>query len=209
MRSTSEPGTCQGISIAELALFTILTIFLIVPSAVAQTLPQPTAPNGCGTGWNRYFVPDSIPLFQCQFKSCCDNHDVCYGKCESSVAGVCVPTPATASAVSATGDWACGAGRGSPGLGVCAAKAAADGPNTRMALTASTAASAGRTGSALRESYCFTFTCRNRSSAPPGSRTAEPSARPDMYRRVPAAQPQEQLRTRCSGSSSPRPSRPG
>lgn len=89
MRSTSEPGTCQGISIAELALFTILTIFLIVPSAVAQTLPQPTAPNGCGTGWNRYFVPDSIPLFQCQFKSCCDNHDVCYGKCESSVAGVC------------------------------------------------------------------------------------------------------------------------
>jgi hypothetical protein len=42
-----------------------------------------TAPNGCGTGWNRYLVPDRIKLVGCEFKAACDAHDICYGACES------------------------------------------------------------------------------------------------------------------------------
>lgn len=38
--------------------------------------------NGCGTGWNTWLVPDSIPVVYCRFESACNKHDVCYGKCE-------------------------------------------------------------------------------------------------------------------------------
>lgn len=42
--------------------------------------------NGCGTGWNSYLVPDRIVLPQCEFRTACDSHDVCYGRCASQVA---------------------------------------------------------------------------------------------------------------------------
>jgi hypothetical protein len=57
-------------------------------SAIAQ-LSTPTAPNGCGSGWSRFFTPNSLPLLKCEFKSSCDGHDVCYGRCETSFTGEC------------------------------------------------------------------------------------------------------------------------
>lgn len=42
-------------------------------------------PNGCGSGWSIYLVPDSIPLAHCAFRAACDGHDDCYGKCEGRV----------------------------------------------------------------------------------------------------------------------------
>ncbi len=44
---------------------------------------QPAPPNGCGTGWNAYLVPDSIRLASCSFRAACDTHDACYDKCRT------------------------------------------------------------------------------------------------------------------------------
>ena len=41
--------------------------------------------NGCGTGWNNWLVPDSIPVLQCKFTEACNQHDLCYGNCEGRV----------------------------------------------------------------------------------------------------------------------------
>jgi hypothetical protein len=51
--------------------------------AVAQSPPDRSSsePNGCGTGWNRYVIPDKIKFIGCDFKKSCDEHDVCYGAC--------------------------------------------------------------------------------------------------------------------------------
>jgi hypothetical protein len=46
-----------------------------------------TETNGCGTGWNRFLVPDRIKIIGCDFKKACDNHDVCYGQCSKFSAG--------------------------------------------------------------------------------------------------------------------------
>lgn len=46
-------------------------------------------PNGCGSGWSVYLVPDSIPVAHCNFKGACDEHDGCYSKCETSTADQC------------------------------------------------------------------------------------------------------------------------
>ena len=53
-------------------------LFLCLGAAHITALGQG---NGCGTGWNSYLVPDRIVLAQCEFRSACDAHDVCYGKC--------------------------------------------------------------------------------------------------------------------------------
>lgn len=37
--------------------------------------------NGCGTGWNKYLVPDNIPIASCKLEAACNAHDVCYSKC--------------------------------------------------------------------------------------------------------------------------------
>lgn len=50
---------------------------------------MPSSPNGCGTGWNRYLVPDSIPVLQCDLHTACNSHDVCYAKCETTLEGDC------------------------------------------------------------------------------------------------------------------------
>ena len=54
-------------------------IILFLLAAIASNTHA--EPNGCGTGWNRYLVPNSVPLAACQFKVSCDQHDICYGKC--------------------------------------------------------------------------------------------------------------------------------
>lgn len=59
-------------SLALLAAF-------VVAGATAQTS------NGCGSGWNVYLVPDSLPLAGCVFRPSCDRHDACYGACEKAV----------------------------------------------------------------------------------------------------------------------------
>lgn len=56
-----------------------LTVCAVFAIGSALTFAQPT--NGCGSGWNAYLVPDSLPLGVCDFKQACDNHDICYGKC--------------------------------------------------------------------------------------------------------------------------------
>lgn len=48
-------------------------------------------PNSCGSGWNTWLVPDSIPILNCQFKSSCDSHDLCYGKCEGRAKDTSAP----------------------------------------------------------------------------------------------------------------------
>lgn len=49
---------------------------------LAFSLDASSQTNGCGSGWNTYLVPDRLPLSSCEFKSACDVHDICYGKCE-------------------------------------------------------------------------------------------------------------------------------
>ena len=37
--------------------------------------------NGCGSGIERYVIPDKLEIIGCDFKKSCDEHDVCYGSC--------------------------------------------------------------------------------------------------------------------------------
>lgn len=58
------------------------------PSIIKTQNPTTTV-NGCGSGWNVWVVPDSIPILNCQFRDACNKHDICYGKCEGSNAPEC------------------------------------------------------------------------------------------------------------------------
>jgi hypothetical protein len=40
---------------------------------------QSTLPNGCGSDFSKYIVPDRVA--NCTMKSACDLHDICYSKC--------------------------------------------------------------------------------------------------------------------------------
>jgi hypothetical protein len=57
-----------------------MIVGLALCGAAAAQGPDPT-PNGCGSGWNTYLVPDYIPIAGCQLESSCNAHDMCYGKC--------------------------------------------------------------------------------------------------------------------------------
>lgn len=57
-------------------------IFLGLNFFVSSFLYAQTS-NGCGSGWSRPFVPDKIQFLGCYFKKACDQHDYCYGACES------------------------------------------------------------------------------------------------------------------------------
>ncbi|MFM9846054.1 MAG: hypothetical protein ACKVP3_02710 [Hyphomicrobiaceae bacterium] len=64
----------------------VLTFILCTAPAYCEDAKEnakllAAAPNGCGSGWNTYLVPDSIPLLRCTFRKACDDHDGCYGKC--------------------------------------------------------------------------------------------------------------------------------
>jgi hypothetical protein len=69
---------------AKMSRIFIIAFFCLYPSL------SNAAPNGCGSGWNVWVVPNSIPLFSCKFKSCCDDHDYCYSRCEGRVDSECV-----------------------------------------------------------------------------------------------------------------------
>jgi len=58
-------------------------------TAFAQQAARTSVPNGCGGKWSRYFVPDSVPIAQCDFRAACYDHDICYAKCENSLTGDC------------------------------------------------------------------------------------------------------------------------
>lgn len=55
--------------------FLFFILLIIAPISNAD-------PNGCGTGWNTYLVPDKLRITGCDFKESCNEHDVCYSKCD-------------------------------------------------------------------------------------------------------------------------------
>lgn len=62
-------------------IFVALAVFLISILVEAQTLPA-LSTNGCGAaGWSSMLVPNSTVISACVFKTACDKHDLCYGKC--------------------------------------------------------------------------------------------------------------------------------
>lgn len=57
--------------------------------SIMKTQNPTTTVNGCGSGWNVWIVPDSIPILNCIFDGACNKHDICYSKCEGSNAPEC------------------------------------------------------------------------------------------------------------------------
>jgi hypothetical protein len=57
------------------------SLALFAFASVSAQPKEEAKTNGCGTGWNRYLIPDKIQFLGCDFKSACDAHDVCYGQC--------------------------------------------------------------------------------------------------------------------------------
>ncbi|WP_159967624.1 hypothetical protein [Pseudomonas sp. 9Ag] len=70
-----------------LRAFVIVFNIMIWSHASAEKIGG-AEPNGCGTGWNAPFVPDSI-IGLCDFSGACSEHDKCYAKCETSLERVC------------------------------------------------------------------------------------------------------------------------
>jgi hypothetical protein len=73
-------------------LITALTLILLVFTSSTHASDKDSSkslPNGCGSGWNRYLVPDSIPVVQCKFKDACNTHDICYSTCEGRLDKEC------------------------------------------------------------------------------------------------------------------------
>ncbi len=73
----------------QLHIVVLCTLLFQSASALGQLSMTPTAPNGCGSRWSLYFVPNYIPVAKCEFASACNTHDLCYGKCETSIDGIC------------------------------------------------------------------------------------------------------------------------
>lgn len=69
-------------------LLAIALQVLIWPLAHGQSA---TRPNGCGSGWERFIVPDRIKLIGCDFRASCDQHDLCYGACGTYESGKSPP----------------------------------------------------------------------------------------------------------------------
>ena len=83
-RSNKSPYACL-----KLHLVCAFFIFTHNDLASAQSDNPATLVNGCGSGWNVWLVPDSIPVLGCQLKEACNRHDLCYGKCESKESQEC------------------------------------------------------------------------------------------------------------------------
>lgn len=52
--------------------------------AVLQSATYAQQANGCGSGIERYVIPDKLRIVGCDFKRSCDAHDVCYGACSAT-----------------------------------------------------------------------------------------------------------------------------
>jgi len=52
-----------------------------VALSIVHSLSLAQQANGCGSGWDRYVIPDRLDIVGCDFKRSCDNHDTCYGAC--------------------------------------------------------------------------------------------------------------------------------
>ena len=67
----------------NLRVYWIVILFIVCTghSHADEVLPGLNV-NGCGTeGIQGVLVPDSTLFTRCQFKSSCNKHDLCYGKC--------------------------------------------------------------------------------------------------------------------------------
>ena len=76
---------CLFVRFAGLLLLSLLCATAHADDAKSNAELLKSQPNGCGSGWSVYLVPDSIPLAHCTFRAACDGHDDCYGKCEGRV----------------------------------------------------------------------------------------------------------------------------
>jgi hypothetical protein len=68
----------------------IQTQILVFVAALLICGEGQAQPNGCGSGWSTYVVPDKIALLQCTMKSACDAHDDCYSVCKGRTDGICL-----------------------------------------------------------------------------------------------------------------------
>jgi hypothetical protein len=75
--------------VAMVAILNFPTFGIAQNSGKHNSAEVQDLPNGCGTGWNKYLVPNSVPILQCQFLDACNSHDVCYGRCTTSSTGEC------------------------------------------------------------------------------------------------------------------------
>ncbi len=64
---------------------------LALASVAASGQPISATPNGCGSGWNTYLVPDTLPVLSCRFETACNRHDLCYGNCIPGSPGALEP----------------------------------------------------------------------------------------------------------------------
>ena len=64
-------------------LFVCCIVFFALPALAEDPLALGLKTNGCGAeqGWSSYFVPNKTLISHCEFKSSCDAHDMCYGRC--------------------------------------------------------------------------------------------------------------------------------
>lgn len=69
----------------------IACCLVAVACAAVQAEASEQASNGCGSGWERYVIPDRLNIIGCDFKQSCDNHDACYGACMSRAQQVSSP----------------------------------------------------------------------------------------------------------------------
>jgi hypothetical protein len=63
--------------------------FCALVLSLACHAPDAAEPNGCGSGWSTFVVPDRIALLNCDMKASCDEHDRCYSICDKSIVGQC------------------------------------------------------------------------------------------------------------------------
>lgn len=72
----------KAVIIIFIFYFLQLPIVSLADSKVTYSQKELPDTNGCGTGWNTWLVPDSIPVLQCKFTEACNQHDLCYSNCE-------------------------------------------------------------------------------------------------------------------------------
>src|SRR5204862_545076 len=81
LMSAMREGAVSAIPNVSTVLLTLALILLSTFPGSAQDVSPQCKPNGCGpSGWLGSLVPDWIG--RCQLKKACDQHDVCYSRCD-------------------------------------------------------------------------------------------------------------------------------